>query len=135
MGWDEAIKDAFAVADDLKHAELTHALAVVRMEGAKLTVENARLWEELLALRELTRGEAAMVHRHSVYWKQIDGGGEEGPFCPTCWDGERKLVRMDEVRGAWRCAVCRRALYPGVTPQERRQLAPWQRGWIGSWFR
>ena len=27
-----------------------------------------------------------------AYWRNRDGG-EEGPFCPACWDHDRKLVR------------------------------------------
>ena len=140
MGWYEAIKDVITVAERLKDAELKQTLATVRMEGAKLAEENARLREELVALRERLCAEAAILHRDNVYWKRVEGAPEEGPFCPTCWDGERKPVRMAEWAEDlwWKCPVCRCSVQrPGMAPPEPRpsRPEPWQRDWISSRFR
>ena len=124
-GWYDAFKDLLAIADRLKDAELKQSLAAVRVECAKLAEENARLREELIALREQARAESTMRYRDNVYWRQAEGTPEEGPFCPTCWDGARKPVRMTllEHGSHWRCNVCDRyVLRPGATPPSRMRV-------------
>ncbi len=46
-----------------------------------------------------------MVFRNNVYWI---GNSEEGPFCPKCYGGDRKEVRLTEYVDDrfWRCSVC-----------------------------
>ena len=68
MGWYEALKDAHAVADRLKNAELKQRLADLQVECAKLAEENARLRQELIALRQRVRTREEMQYQHDVYW-------------------------------------------------------------------
>ena len=98
MGWYEALKDAVAVADQLKNAELKQKLAAVQVESAKLAEENARLRQELIDLREQAQTRQEMEYHDNVYWRQFAEGEREGPFCPKCLDGERKKARMSDRR-------------------------------------
>lgn len=109
MGWYEALKDTVSFAEHLRNAELDMRLAGVRVECAKLAEENARLRDELTALREQTSLRAAMEFRENVYWRKGDGmERSEGPFCPKCLDGTGKAARMAvrEESDYWRCLVC-----------------------------
>jgi hypothetical protein len=83
-------------------------LADVRMEGAKLAEENARLREELIALRQRAELRASMKYRDNVYWQEPEGGAVEGPFCPKCFDGSARAARMADraQQEYWRCPVC-----------------------------
>jgi len=119
MGWYEAVKDALAVADRLRDAELKHRLADVQMECAKLAEENARLRQELIELREHAQTRQEMQYQDNVYWRQSGQGTREGPFCPKCLDGEGKAARMSDRADdhCWRCPVCRYAIMkPGRDP-------------------
>ncbi len=107
MSWLEAIKLANEAVEKLKNAEANAAMATVKMEMAHLAEENGRLREENLKLREAAQLRDSMVPRDNVCWRQLPSGEEEGPYCPSCWDGERKPVRLaDEDSYRWTCTVC-----------------------------
>lgn len=108
MGWFEAIKDAFTVADNFKNADLIHRLVDVRMEGAKLVEENVRLRQELADLREQAKTRQQMHYEKNAYWWQTSEGKSEGPFCPKCFAGDNKPARMSDYADfhAWICPVC-----------------------------
>lgn len=107
MGWLETVKAAGDAIEALRSAEANAKFADVRMEMAKLAEENARLREELLALREKAGLREQMTARDNLYWRST-GTGEDGPFCPTCWDGDKKAVRLvDEDRYKLLCPVCK----------------------------
>jgi len=108
VSWYDAIKVAGDAIEALRNAELNGLLANVRMEGAKLAEENARLREELLALKEIARLRGTMVFRDNVYW-HVEEGKTQGPCCPNCWPSVGKAVRMvDRGRHGWICPVCDR---------------------------
>lgn len=108
MGWYEALKDIATVADRLRDAELKQLLATVRVEGAKLAEDNARLRQELLDLREQVKIRQEMDYRDNAYWRRTAGGKSEGPFCPKCLDGSGKSSRMRDYSDwhLWTCSVC-----------------------------
>jgi hypothetical protein len=78
------------------------------MECSHLAEENARLRQELVALREWINVRTKMKHRDNAYWKETGPNQEEGPFCPKCLDGNDRPVRMAEESDDpwWRCPVC-----------------------------
>jgi FtsZ-binding cell division protein ZapB len=108
MGWYEAIKDAISVADRLRDAELKQKLADIQMECAKLAEENARLRQERNELKKQIEAREHLEFRQNVYWRKTGEGKDEGPFCPSCADGGRKIVRMEDRPDDryWRCTVC-----------------------------
>jgi len=114
MGWNEAIKDALQAGKGFP--EMIQKLATVQMEGAKLAQENAELREELLTLKEAAKLRDVMVFHDNVYWMTRDGK-EEGPFCPKCWDGDGKAVRMIDYPSLedWLCHVSKTTIRkPGI---------------------
>lgn len=48
-----------------------------------------------------------MKFQDNVYWKR-SGDIKDGPYCPKCYDGDRKEVRLTEYVDDrfWRCPVC-----------------------------
>ncbi len=108
VGWYEALKDAIKAADQLKNAELKQKLADVQVECAKLAEDNALLRQDLIEIREKLQAREDMEYRNNVYWRRLSDGKFEGPYCPKCLDGERKVARMADRSddNFWRCAVC-----------------------------
>ena len=107
MGWYEAVKDIATVVDKLNHAQLKQYLATVRMEGALLADENARLRQDVADLREQARILRSVVYRDNVYWHQDGAAATEGPFCPTCLNGYDKVARMNDASDRWTCHLCK----------------------------
>src|SRR5947209_6981428 len=108
MGWYEAVKDAFAVADKLKNVELKQTLAAVQMECANLAEENTRIREERNVLKEKLRlrEEMDFDQKTGGYYRTGPSGERMGPFCPKCFGGSSKAVPMAKEGEDFRCAVC-----------------------------
>jgi hypothetical protein len=128
MGWYEALKDAFSVADRLRDAELKLKLAAVQVECANLATENANLRGELMAFREQAHQRDEMAYRSDVYWRR-NTAPPEGPYCPRCLDGTNRVARMtmDGDDHCWRCHTCGHAV---IKPsQYRSQAVVGEEGW------
>ncbi len=111
MGWYEAIKDVITVADKLKNAELKQKMADVQMECAKLAEDNARMRQELIEFREEATVKQEMLFQGDVYWRKQAEGGLDGPFCPSCFDGNGKVARMQGGNTEyWYCPVCKHSV-------------------------
>jgi FtsZ-binding cell division protein ZapB len=112
MGWYEAFKDAVSAADKIRNAELNQKLVALQMECIKLAEDNVHLRQELLDIREKQQTRETMEHRNNAYWRKLEDGKSEGPFCPKCFDGNGKASRMAERPGdhCWRCPVCNLAV-------------------------
>jgi ribosomal protein L37AE/L43A len=95
----------------LKLAELVSALAETKSEIAEiqeLLIEKDKKINELqYALTQHER----MVWRDSVYYMQTEDG-EEGPYCPQCYDSERKVIRLQTYeKGCWHCQTCDKTFF------------------------
>ena len=47
-------------------------------------------------LEQMKRGralESDLLFANGVYWNRGSDGKLDEPFCPTCWDDSRKLIR------------------------------------------
>ena len=66
-------------------------------ELTRLTEENAGL---RFVIQELQHGDALPLQfRKNAYWLHRTGQAPEGPYCSTCWDIERRLVRKLRADG------------------------------------
>jgi len=107
--WDiaKAIKVATDSIDNaqikLQMADLISALADAKIEAA----ENA---EKIADLERRLRAKVAMSFENGVYYRVLDGGDKEGPFCPSCHDSNSKDVRLQHTPGStfgdYQCYVC-----------------------------
>jgi hypothetical protein len=87
-------------------ANLTEQLADIKMKAIELAEENAELKREVGRLSKPPE----MVYRDGAYYN-----GDDGPYCPTCYD-QGKKVRMQKFPeimrtfGNFRCNTCKTAI-------------------------
>ncbi len=90
----------------LKLAELVSSLADAKLEVAKiqeLLLEKNQLIRDLKDAQSLKE---KMKWRDPVYYK-VTQDGEEGPYCPQCWNNNDKAIRLQSPEsGAWQCKTC-----------------------------
>ncbi len=55
---------------------------------------NRQLRAEIVALKDAQTVRDSLVFGDEVYLRRRADGSLEGPFCPACWDIDRKLVRL-----------------------------------------
>jgi len=95
----------------LKLAELVSSLADVKLEAAKiqeLLLEKDRLIRDLKDTQSLKE---KLTWRAPVYYL-LTQNGEEGPFCPQCYDNNQKIIRLQTYeRDCWYCMTCVKTFY------------------------
>ncbi len=107
--WDvaKALKVATDSIDDahikLQMAELISALADAKIEAA----ESA---EKIAELEGLLKSKQSLKFVNGMYYRELEDGEKDGPFCATCYDSTSKEIRLQHVPGAtfgdWSCRVC-----------------------------
>jgi hypothetical protein len=108
--WDlaKAIKTSADAIDDaqikLQIAELISALADAKIEAA----ENA---ERISELERQIKSKSEMLFEGRLYYRFLETGNREGPFCPTCYDKDGKTIRLqpnseNRHHDDWRCHGC-----------------------------
>jgi regulator of replication initiation timing len=92
------LRVATEAAKKLKNKELSEELqeiydrfAEIRLHLFNLEDENRRLQRENEELKSTKEIEKQMTREGEVYYRTADGK-KTGPFCPLCWDADRKLV-------------------------------------------
>lgn len=95
----------------LKLAELIGALADAKLEVAEiqeLLLEKDKRIKELEDFQEIRN---KMIWRDSVYYQKSDEG-EDGPYCPQCYDSNKKVIRLQNYgTGHWHCMTCDKSFY------------------------
>jgi len=61
--------------------------------------ENRGLRRDIEQLKEQASVVASLEFAETVYWRRDAEGKLEGPYCPTCWDDKRKLIRLKHTEG------------------------------------
>lgn len=110
-----SITGLIKAANESKNFEWTSKLIeiqqkVIELQGAYASLQNANreLAEENRRLKEAKDLESRAIFEHGVYWLapqvQYEVTGESvievserpmnGPYCPSCWDLDQKLVRL-----------------------------------------
>lgn len=101
-----------AVARGLRPAT---AVADVLARLANVQGLHLELAHHLLQLEQTLRNEQAMRFEDPVYWRQPASGPRLGPYCPVCWDLQRKAVQLGNspFRGhdRWICRACTRTFF------------------------
>ena len=76
----------------------------------ELDTKNKDLKEKLKIKREI-------FFENNAYWLKKEGGSKEGPFCSGCWDKNKEVIRMIQLREGmdmWVCPVCKNAISTGM---------------------
>jgi hypothetical protein len=93
MGIYDALKDGVEVVQKAGNIEVMKKLLDAQKEALELFDENRRLKEENAALKQQRDVSERLTHDGKRYWLK-GTKSEEGPYCQTCWDVDRRLVRL-----------------------------------------
>ena len=122
-----------AVFDELK------SIAQVLQEAGKIDLYEKILaiQQQLLEMQEKIRIQdteirdfkdklkikADLVFEKSAYWIKKDDGSKEGPYCPTCWEKDNKVIHLLQQRpnwDIWGCNLCKAVVFgTGVCYKEK----------------
>ena len=98
MGWYEALKDAISLAQKADNLALMRQLLDAQREMLDMQAEINTLHGKLLELEREKRDTEDLYFKDQAYWRKRDGI-EDGPFCPRCFDADRKIIRLRRVNG------------------------------------
>lgn len=99
----DSAKKALEIANELKNIELKEAILELKEKIIELREENITLKEQLQEKQKYN-----MQFIDNYYWNIKKDGSKVGPYCPACWDGDRKPVRMQQSAFGNFCPVCYR---------------------------
>ncbi len=97
----QILKDLFALAKSLNNQEFIQKVIDVQQvaleQQQNISQQQAtitRLQAEVAELEARLLEVGLVEVFHGLYWKQLQDGALDGPFSPTKWDLDRKLVRL-----------------------------------------
>lgn len=89
-----------------KISELYLSLSDIKIEIANLKTALIEKDEEIKRLNEQVKIAGEMKFNGVLYFRQ-QGNSQEGPFCPQCYDNEKKTIRLHNYQeGWWECKTC-----------------------------
>jgi len=104
------IKDS---TNSLEQAEVKFKLADLLGALAEAKVDMAEVQELLIQKdKEISSLKKELETKGNINWEKPyyflhSENAKEGPFCPTCYDKDNKLIRLQEFgNGCWKCLVC-----------------------------
>lgn len=90
----------------LKLAELIEALAEAKLQTANIKEGISEKNKTIKELEGKLNLQSTMQFQKPFYWC-IEGEKKDGPFCPQCWDNNKKKIRLKDYRnGCWSCLTC-----------------------------
>jgi regulator of replication initiation timing len=107
------------ISKNIEDAEFKNLLADLSSELSDLKLEAASLKERLATLQEenaLLKETAQPVNEKPIgrKWGCYQFEGDDGLYCPACWDSKRKKSSTTRVSSQFRlCSVCRAPLGAG----------------------
>jgi hypothetical protein len=88
-----------------KLADVYTGLSDAKMHVADLEVLLSEKDQTIRELKEQLTIKATIVWEEPHYWT-LDSDKKDGPFCQTCWDRDKKLIRIQVMGASWRCNTC-----------------------------
>jgi uncharacterized protein YydD (DUF2326 family) len=114
-----------------KVTDLQERILDIQTEMIDLTNENHNLKQRVSELEQVGELAGKLVYQESVYWLPKEGG-RDGPFCPSCWDADRKLIRLTPgaTKGTFSCGVGKHGGFRTAEYERPRSVAiarrsPW----------
>lgn len=107
------------ISKNVADAEFKNVLADLSSELADLKLEAAALKERIAALQEenaLLKQTASSRDESPIgrKWGCYQFAGDDGLYCPGCWDSKRKKSSTTRVNSRFRmCTVCQAPLGAG----------------------
>jgi hypothetical protein len=105
------VRDITDLVRKLGNQELYEKLIELRDGITAMREENLELTQKIKDMTEAQDISAQLVRHGNTYMRNLPNQPQQGPFCMTCWDADRKLINLlkgfDEVRGETIiCGVC-----------------------------
>ena len=73
-------------------ADVQVKLILTQQQIMEVQEENRVLKETIHQMEKRQEEETKVSHHDGAIWKRISDTQEDGPFCPSCWALEKKLV-------------------------------------------
>jgi regulator of replication initiation timing len=107
----ENAKDVAKAVHEINNLDLYQRVLNLHSDIIELVEENNHLRAEVAELKkdiEIKGKLKPVMGRDSVYFLATERGEQDdGPFCPVCWDVDRKLVRaVPYGDGTHTCSYC-----------------------------
>jgi hypothetical protein len=130
-------KQVAAAVQEINNLGLYQRVLGLHSDIIELVEDNNRLRDENKALKDTMALTKKMIHRPPFFCQD----GDPTPFCPACWEGERKAVHLlysheEETCIRWDCKTCKQVFLINK-PQGARQTTIEPTGYFGehSWMR
>lgn len=94
------MKALTGIAKDVNNIEFNQKIIELQQKLLEIQIEYGNLLDENRALRDEVEASRTYAFHHSVNWKKLADGNEEGPFCPICF-AEKKTMMPLEYRGPY----------------------------------
>ncbi|QSX09510.1 hypothetical protein J0B03_05455 [Alkalibacter rhizosphaerae] len=107
MGIYDVIKDAVNIAQKADNIELYRMILDIQKETLDLLEENRNLKDKIRNLKEVNITNDNLILKGHCYYIEKSHGILDGPFCTTCWDKDKKLIRMYIAGNFATCHVCK----------------------------
>lgn len=107
------------ISDNIGNAEIKNLLADLSSELADVKLEAAALKEQLATIQEenaLLKETASPLDEKPTgrKWGCYQFNGDDGLYCPGCWDSKRKKSSTTRIAGGFRiCPVCKTTIGTG----------------------
>lgn len=122
MSWLQTAKDVAELVQKLDNIDLLRKVMTLQTELMEMQDQIFKLREENAQLRHVDDVSENITYDHATGWYYVQRDGRtDGPFCPTCWDDRRKLIRPATMpnRDFGRCTVCQRGGSMVARPDQR----------------
>jgi len=101
-------KDIASLIKKIGDIELYRKIIDLEGEIVEIAGRNHELQKEIEELREKLSFQGKMVFRKPFYYSE----GDESPFCPRCWESERKAIHLlgpfeDLAEQLYECPQCK----------------------------
>jgi len=108
MGIIETIKDVVTLVQKADNIDLVKHVLALQTQAQELIEENRNLKEKVRELEGLLQLAKSLSFQAPFYVAD----GDPVPFCPRCWEADRKPVHVVKIFGGartrWDCVECRR---------------------------
>lgn len=113
------LKEAIELANETKNADLIRSLSKLNLEMAtveselaiskrKAVLMEAEIESLVKTVEALRHPSDEPVERNGLYYT---GNGGKGPYCPRCWDENKKFIRLSTMGRAVSCSQCQFAQF------------------------
>jgi len=87
-------KEIGAFLQKAGNIDLYNKLIAIQEKNLEIMDINNKLREEVAKLKGALKIESSLVFKNDTYWLEEKNGTKEGPFCPKCYDDEKKLIHF-----------------------------------------